>query len=254
MESVKFVDITPENATIQTFFCIKNTSNPGFKKKHQWFNNSYNDGLRMKILKGDNERAIGYIEYLPAEYAWRPVFAPGYMYIHCMTIHATRDKNIGFGSKLVGICLDDARKQKMSGVCVMTSKGSWVTDKRLFVKNGFTEVDKRGRFELMVNKFDKSAQDPELIDWTINHQMYQGWHLLYADQCPWNEKSMLEIKKVADEYEIKLNVKKINSISEAKSSPSGFGVFSLMYNGELLEDHYISKTRFRNILEKELNR
>ena len=250
MESLKLVDITPENATIQTFFCIKNTANPGFKKKHQWFNNSYKDGLRMKILKGEEERAIGYIEYLPAEYAWRPIDAPGYMFVHCITIHSLKDRNTGFGSRLLEVCLDDARKNNMAGVCAMTSKGSWITDDRLFSKNGFIEIDKRDRFELMVNKFDSKATDPSLIDWTLNHHKYQGWHLLYADQCPWNEKSMLDIKKVADEYDIKLNITKISTVEEARNSPSGFGVFSLLYNGKLLEEHYISQTRFRNIVEK----
>lgn len=47
-------------------------------------------------------------------------------------------------------------------------------------------------------------------------------------------------------------IRELKSAEEAKSAPSGFGVFSLVHNGELLEDHYISKTRFENIIRKEL--
>lgn len=54
------------------------------------------------------------------------------------------------------------------------------------------------------------------------------------------------------DFGIDLNVKKIETVKEAKQAPSGFGVFSLLHNGKLLEDHYISATRFRNILKKEM--
>ncbi|WP_282134916.1 hypothetical protein [Seonamhaeicola maritimus] len=54
------------------------------------------------------------------------------------------------------------------------------------------------------------------------------------------------------DYGIDLKVSKINTVEEAKNAPSGFGVFNLLRDGRLLEDHYISGTRFRNILEKEL--
>jgi hypothetical protein len=45
---------------------------------------------------------------------------------------------------------------------------------------------------------------------------------------------------------------KIALDSEGKQlAPSGFGTFSLLKDGKLLEDHYISRTRFENILKKE---
>jgi hypothetical protein len=56
---------------------------------------------------------------------------------------------------------------------------------------------------------------------------------------------------VAEEAGINLNVKKITTSKEARHGPSGFGVFALLRDGKLLEDHYISETRFRNILKKE---
>ena len=79
-----------------------------------------------------------------------------------------------------------------------------------------------------------------------------GWHLLYADQCPWYEKSVFALLNTAHEHGIHLKVHKISTAQEAKNAPSGYGVFNLLKNGKLLEDHYISATRFRNILKKEL--
>ena len=63
---------------------------------------------------------------------------------------------------------------------------------------------------------------------------------------------MKALIKSASENGIDLTVKKIESPKEAKQIPSGFGVFALIHNGRLLEDHYISKRRFESILQKEI--
>jgi len=254
MDALKIIDVTPENVLQKTLFCIKDLKNPGFENKRLWFNQRYEEGLRIKILEDQHEKPIAFIESIPVEYAWRPVTAKNYLFIHCMYVYANKDKNQGYGSFLVKACEDDARNRIMDGVTVMTSKGSWMADKRLFEKNGYTEIDARDRFELMVKKFNANAPDPELIDWSAKQKQYHGWHLLYADQCPWHEKSVLALRETAKEYGIDLQVEKITTAHQAKNAPSGFGVFSLLHDGKLLEDHYISQTRFKNILNHELKR
>lgn len=247
------VDITPENASLHSFFCIKNIREPGFKKKHEWFKKHYSEGLRMKILKDVNNNPIGFIEYIPAEAAWRPVIAPQYMFIHCMFVYPNKYKKKGYGSLLLKACENDAESYGMAGVCVITSKGAWIADWRLFEKNGFLKVDRRGRFELLAKRWKNTASHPYLIDWTIQQKQYKGWQLLYSDQCPWHEKSIHALCNAAKEYNIDLKITKISSCKEAKLAPSGFGVFNLLKDGRLLEDHYISETRFRNIMNKELS-
>lgn len=248
---MKIIDVTPENVFEETLFCVRDTGSLAFEKKHAWFLSQLEAGLRLKILKDQNNKTISFIEYIPAEHAWRPVNAPGYMFIHCMYVYSNQDKGKGYATQMVEACKEDASRNGMHGLAVMTSKGSWMADKRLFDKIGFHEVDRRGRFELMVNKLYNSAPDPVLLDWTLNQEQYSGWNLLYADQCPWHEKSVNDIRQTALESGITLKVKKISSAEEARNGPSGFGVFSLLHNGKLLEDHYISSTRFKNILKKE---
>lgn len=252
MNALNIINVTPDNVLDETLFCIKDLKNPGFQSKRIWFENRYIEGLRMKILKDQNSKMVGFIEYVPVANAWRPVDAPLFMFIHCMYVYPNSNKNKGYGSRLINEAEKDARERKMQGICVMTSKGSWMTDKRIFEKNNFKEVDQKGRFELLSKKWGAKGADPRLLDWTTNQKKYQGWHLLYADQCPWHEKSVEALYKVALEYDIELKIKKIKSAEEAKNAPSGFGVFSLLHDGELLEDHYLSATRFKNILKKVL--
>ena len=58
---------------------------------------------------------------------------------------------------------------------------------------------------------------------------------------------------MALKYGVKLQLLEIENPREARQKmPSPYGAFNLIYNGQLLADHPISATRFRNILEKEL--
>jgi L-amino acid N-acyltransferase YncA len=253
MESVYIQEVNPENVMQETLFCIKDTKSPGFQKKHQWFLKRFEEGLKLKILKSAEDKPLAFIEYIPAQYAWRPIDAGGYMFIHCMYVYSNKDKQQGYGSMLVRDCVKDAESAGMKGVATMCSKGSWVADKRLFEKNGFSHYDKQGRFELMAKKFNLNDPDPRLIDWRENRKDLQGWHLVYANQCPWHEKAVEVIKETAAEHGFDITIRELKSAEEAKSAPSGFGVFSLVHDGELLEDHYISKTRFENIIKKELS-
>jgi len=150
--------------------------------------------------------------------------------------------------------VNEAKSLKLSGVCTMTSKGAWVAEKRVFKQSGFKQVDKRGRFELLSKKWNDDIDDPKLMDWTANQNKYKGWHLLYADQCPWHEKSAFDLLNTAMDFGIDLKVKKIETAEDAKNAPSGFGTFNLLHDGKLIEDHYISSTRFKNILKKELKK
>jgi hypothetical protein len=215
----------------------------------KWIERRQQEGLRIKILFSD-EKQLGFIEYVPGEYAWRPVDADNYFFIHCLFIYPNKFRNAGAATLMIDQVIKEARKLDKDGICVMTSNGPWISTKKVFEKIGFTKVDKRGRFELMCYKLKEDAPNPKLIDWDKNMDKHKGWQLYYADQCPWHDKGAKTLELVATERNIPLKIYKITSALEAKKVPSGFGVFALIKDGKLIEDHYISKRRFENILEK----
>jgi len=53
---------------------------------------------------------------------------------------------------------------------------------------------------------------------------------------------------------LELHVTELKTAEEAQNAPSLYATFNLVYNGTLLADHYISNTRFKNILKKELKK
>jgi L-amino acid N-acyltransferase YncA len=249
---MNFTWLTPENVVEESLFCNKNPKTAGFKQKTEWFTQRQKEGLQLIIAKDEGGKAIGFIEFVPGKYAWRPVEAENYMFIHCIMVYPNKARNNGVASALINICRKEAEKQELKGLAVLSSKGSWLADKRLFEKNGFKQVDARGRFELMALSFSSEAEPPSILDWEKELAHYAGWHLLYADQCPWHDKAVSALEKTAKAAGVALQTTKIESAEKAQHAPSGFGVFALVKDGKLLEDHYISETRFKTILKKEL--
>ncbi|MCB0555105.1 MAG: hypothetical protein KDD02_16260 [Phaeodactylibacter sp.] len=247
-ETPHIISVTPQNVDTYGLFCVKSKKNPGHTSKLRWFLQEFPQGLRLKILQDEAGRQLGFMEYTTAEHAWRPVEASNHLFIHCMFIYKNEDKGKGSASLLIQDCIEDARQQGKAGVVAMCSDGAWITNKRIFLKNGFRQVDQRGRFELMQFPLTDGTI-PQLKDWEGRQGNYKGWHLLYAHQCPWHQKCVEELQGFAEEVGIQLQVTEITEAAMAQSAPSGFGVFALLKDGQLLEDHYISKTRFRNIIQ-----
>ena len=44
----------------------------------------------------------------------------------------------------------------------------------------------------------------------------------------------------------------LRSFREAQNAPTPYSVFSVIHDGTALSDHQISKTRFRNIMKRQL--
>lgn len=250
MNKIDFIEVSEENVKTEGLFCLKNPKNPGFGLKIDWLIKRRNEGLKLKLLKINGETA-GFIEYVPAEYAWRPVKAEGYLFIHCLWVYPKEFYKQGFASRLIDHSFEDAEKQGLNGVVVMVSDGSWMASREVFVRNGFVEVDKKERFELLVKKI-RDVPNPGFANWELERLKYSGLNLILAHQCPLFIKSVDEMKKTALELGYELNAVVLNSAGEAQKAPSGYGVYSLLYNDRLLADHYVSNTRFKNILTKEL--
>lgn len=252
-EEITIVDVTTDNVSEVGIYCIKDKKSAGFQSKVTWFKSTINAGLNMKIAYKGNKQ-VGFIEYFPSEFAWRPVNAQNYLFIQCIALFVKDAKGKGIASQLIQCCEQDAKNNNKSGICAMSSQGAWIANKSLYEKNGFTIVEQKDRFELMVKSFDNLSPTPTFFDWKKAQKNYIGWNLVYADQCPWHEKAVVELQRAALDFGIELKVKKLNSPAEAQQAPSGFGTFNLLKDCKLIEDHYISRTRFENIIKQEIKR
>lgn len=250
----RLVDV--DDASFHTLPCcgIKSSTHPGREEKRCWLQANAKFGLRAKALLAPDGHASGYIEYIPGEFAWRGVDAPGYLFVHCIWIYSRQHQRKGWGRLMLEACLNDARKSGKHGVAVMVRDGPWLADRRLFLANGFEPVDTAPPdFQLLVRKFDHRAANPAFKkDWDRKLGQYsRGLTIIRSSQCPHIAKFASDIAEAAEkEYRIRATVVDLQSPSEAQNAPTPYASLALIYNGQLLADHQISRTRFRNIMSK----
>lgn len=254
IENLTIVDTDASNIHQFGMCGYKNTKNEGYRIKLDWVKQRYTEGLRYKMLVSDQKGAIGGIEYLPGENAWRPVKAHGFMFIQCIFIIPKEAKGKGFGKKLVETCLDDARNSGMKGVAVVTRKGTWMAGNEVFLNMGFTATDAaKPDFELLTFKFDSATPNPTFTTgWDEKLSKYtNGLYILTSGQCPYTQKAVVEIDEAAKkDFGIIPKVIHLETAAQAQEVPCAFGSFCIIYNGKVVAEHPVSQTRFRNIMMK----
>lgn len=252
--AVRLVDVNAANFSTLSCCGIRNPKHLGRQLKGCWLRENAAIGLRAKALLSPDGRTVGFIEYVPGEFAWRGVDASGYMFIHCIWVHTRQDQRKGWGSILVRACLDDAKKANRSGVAVLVRQGPWMADRRIFLANGFEAVDTAPPdYELLAVKFDHGASVPVIRkDCGQNLKPYnRGLTIIRSNQCPHIAKFADDIAETAKtEYNIEPAVIDLQSWTDAQRAPTPYAVFAVIHNGQLLADHQISRTRFRNIMNK----
>ena len=253
MSAVEVVIANPENIAEFSFCGFKDQKKEGYQKKLAWFKQRFEEGLVYKILRSKENGDLGFIEYVPAEHSWRAVEAPGYMMIHCVFMGKRAYKEKGYASMLVRDCIEDSDLERKKGVAVVTSSRTFMAGHELFEKLGFENVDTAPPcFQLMALKFDDKAELPKFpADWTERLNRYSdGLTLLYSDQCPYVHKWVGEIVEAAAEFNVEVKLEYIDSSAFAQNAPTAYGTYALIYNGELIADHPVSKRRFQNIMKK----
>ena len=252
MENIKIINIDEKNISKYPPTCFLNPENEGYKIKLKWLKKRFSEGLKIKQLYLEGEKkAIGFIEYVPGEFAWRGVDAKGFMFIHCIWITPNKNKNKGYGSLLIKECLRDAKKENKYGVAAVASEDTFMADKNIFLKNEFKSVDNNKPFDLMVKVF-KKGQMPKFKDTEKQVKKYKGWNIIYSNQCPWVSRFINEVDKIAKKKKLELKIFELKTARQAQNAPSIYSVFNLIHNGKLLADHFISERRFLNIVEKEM--
>lgn len=258
MEEVRILDITGENCDDYAQCGYKNEKHPGYAAKKQWLCRRFDEGLSHKVLVNEKGDAVGGIEYLPGEHAWRPVEAAGYLFIHCIYIMKKDYKAAGHGTRLLEACIEDAVKRGSHGVAALVRQGTWMAGDELFLKKGFSVVETAPPdYSLVVKKLRKTAPDPAIVqrDDSFFKKYNKGLYIFTSGQCPYLGTCVPDIAAEAEkEFGLKPKIIEMTSAEEARRNPALYGTFGIVYNGEIVGDHPMSKTKFRNNMKKMLKK
>ncbi len=244
----RLADVTADNiGEHPQAICFINPKHEHFRHKLDWLQQQFSCGLKIKLFyPAGAKRAAGYIEYVPGEQSWRAVQAKGYMFIHCLWTTGKPLQHQGLGSALIRAV--EAEAKGMLGVCVLTSDQAFMARQDVFIKHGYRLVDASGSEQLLVKQF-KAGPLPALH--RPRPPKNRGLSIFYSKQCPWVARFVEEVRPILAKMNLAATVTELKTAAQAQDAPCVYGVFSLLYDGRVLADRYISTTRFLNILKKE---
>ena len=98
---MNYIRITKENIDKEHICCAMSGKQSVAKK--EWLRQRFDDGL---VFYRSEERGKCFIEYIPAENAWVPIEADGYLYINCLWVSGSM-KGHGYSNDLLEACIRD---------------------------------------------------------------------------------------------------------------------------------------------------
>ncbi len=247
---MKLIRLTHENLEREHICCaISNNKDVQVMSKKAWLSDRLDEGL--VFLKGD-VRGKCFIEYIPAEYAWAPIEAEGYMFIDCFWISG-QFKGHGYSNQLLDECIGDSKEKGKKGLAVLSSKKKtgFLSDSKYLQYKGFAVADAADPyFELWYLPFSPDADKPGFKPCVRNTvpELPSGFTLYYTNQCPFTAKYVPLLEAAARESGAEFYPVHITSREQAQSAPCPFTPFALYYNGKFITHEILSVSRFTKIL------
>ena len=246
---LNIIDITKDNIYEEHICCSLSDKKEesGVRLKKEWLTCRFAEGLKFKRL---NVRGKVFIEYLPAEKAWVPINANGYMVINCHWV-AGKFKGQGLGKKLFEECEKDA--QGMNGIVVISStkKKSYLSDKSFLLNSGFEVCDTAAPyFELLVKKFNNTSPIPSFYKnakkLTVNTGV--GLDIYYTAQCPFAINYAQATLLLSQNPPLPIRIHQITSKEDAQNHTCPVTSYSAFLNGKFLTHEILTQAKILKIL------
>ena len=242
---MEYIRITEENLEKEHICCaISSNKDEQVSSKKAWLAGRLRDGL--VFLKGA-ERGKCFIEYIPAENAWIPLEADGYMYIDCLRVSGSY-KGHGYSNDLMGTCIRDSREKGRKGLCILCAakKKPFLADPKYLKYKGFTVCDEADNgIQLWYLPFSHDAEPPRFKDCAKHpHTGEDGYVLYYTSQCPFNAKYVPIVEQAAREHGIPFRAVHLTGKEEAQNAPTPVTTYALFYNGNYLTNEQMNDTKF----------
>ena len=247
--SETFKNITLENIESEHLCCAI------ADKKHQCGVDVKKEWLKERMIEGHIFRKLDakgkvFIEYAPLEKAWVPVNGDNYFYIYCLWVSGSF-KGKGYGRSLLEYCINDAKEQGKSGVCILTSKKKkpFLAEKKFLMHFGFEVVDSIGEYELLALSFDgtrpsfaESVRLQSIEDKTLT--------IYYGLQCPYIPNCIAQIENYCKEHAVEVQLIVVDSLEKAKTLPCIFNNWAVFYNGKFETVHLLNEGYLKKMLER----
>ena len=243
---MNYIRITKENIEKEHICCAMSGKQSAAKK--EWMTERFDEGL---VFYRSEERGKCFIEYIPAENAWVPIEADGYIYINCLWVSGAM-KGHGYSKDLLAECIWDARAQGRKGLCILSAEGrkrEFLADPKFLAYQGFSVSDVSDcGINLMYLPLEAAAQPPRFKECAkhpaIKDGDKDGFVLYYTDQCPYTYYWVPRVQETAREHNIPLKVIHVTDKETARSVPAPVTTYALFRDGRFLTQAIQSDKKF----------
>jgi len=242
---MEYIRVTKENLEKEHICCaISNNKDVQVASKKAWLSDRFDEGL--VFLKGA-ERGKCFIEYIPAENAWIPIVADGYMYIDCLWVSGSF-KGHGYSSDLLNACIEDSKEKGKKGLCILAAakKMPFLSDPKFLKYKGFDVCDEAdNKIQLWYLSFKEDEEKPRFRECAKHpHISEKGYVLYYTSQCPFNAKYVPVLEQTAKENNIPFHAIHIESRQEAQNAPTPITNYALFCDGEYVTNEQMNDKKF----------
>ena len=246
---MEYIKLTKDNLDKEHICCaISNNKDIQVASKKAWLRDRLDEGL---VFLKSVERGKCFIEYIPAEQAWVPIDADGYVYIDCLWVSGSF-KGHGYSNDLLSECIADSRSKGKSGLCILSAKKKlpFLADPKYLTYKGFSVADEADNgIQLWYMPFDADAPKPRFKDCAKHpHTTEEGYVLYYTHQCPFNAKYVPVLEEVARANNIPFHAILLDTPGAARHAPTPVTTYALFYNGRYLTNEQMNETRFLKLI------
>lgn len=245
---MNIITVTKDNLASEHICCaIANNNDCQVASKKSWMAQQFDSGLVFK--KGD-VRGKCFIEYMPAENAWLPIDAPGYMVINCLWVSG-QYKGQGHSTLLLNACVEDSKAKGKLGLAVVSSKKKlpFLADPKYLRYKGFALADSAlPQFELLYLPFEAGAPAPRFKERVkAPHIDEPGYVLYYTQQCPYTAKYVPVAEALAASAGAPFKAIHFETAKQAQDAPAAVTTYCLFKDGQFLTNEIQSPQKLEKL-------
>ena len=230
---MEYIRVTKENMDRERVCCALLDGKDGRERSNkEWLANRFDDGL---VLLKSVQREKSLIEYIPAENAWNPIEADGYMFIGCLWASGVI-KARSYSNDLLDACIADSKRCGKKGLCVLScaKKKPFLVDPKFIEHKGFTVADEADNgVQLWCLPFSKYAEKPRFKACAKHPSVEEkGYVLYYTSQCPFNANYVSAVERMAKVHDIAFKAIRLDSKVDAQNAPTPVTTHALFYDGQ----------------------
>ncbi len=244
-----YIRVTKDNLEQEHICCaISNNKDVQVSSKKAWLADRFDEGL---VFLKSTERGKCFIEYLPAENAWVPIKAAGFMYIDCLWVSGSF-KGQGYSTDLLNACIGDSKDKGKTGLCILAAakKIPFLADPKFLKHKGFSVCDESDNgIQLWYLPFLEQADKPGFKECAKHpHIDETGFVLYYTHQCPFNAKYVPILEKTAKESGVPFKTVLLDSREAAQNAPSPVTTYALFHDGKYVTNEQMNDKKFLKLI------